>query len=258
MAETGTGLFRRKGKCAGTPRRISYIRTELVFRGAHEKCSHNGNEVSALSSELVFRQIPGKLVQRRGHSQRFRRRIGLHRALLDPVGGRVVRVPAAPTRLRLLPPRRLAFRFAAGALPLSYPRVRPKPSTTDRARSLPGLWHGDASSSPRRTARFAGFRSESVDHFWKAEVGHSSRVPKVEMQQSGRLQNDGGTENACRAHEKSAQACEDTIRGTKVGRTLSTTMEDQQLMAEQGGFGDNGTESARPCQSGQGDDHMNE
>ena len=29
-------------------------------------------------------------------------------------------------------------------------------------------------------------------------------------------------------------------------------------MSNQRGFGDNGTESARPCQSGQGDDHMNE
>ena len=176
MPETGTGLFRRKGKCAGKSRQIIPIRPELVFRGAEEKCSHNGNEVSALRSKLVFRQIPGKLVQRRGHSQRFRRRMGLHRALLDPVGGRVVRVPAAPTRLRLLPPRRLAFRFVTGTLPRSYPRVRPKPSATDRARSLPGLWHGDASSSPRHTA--VRFRSEWLGHFWKAEVGHFSRVPK--------------------------------------------------------------------------------
>jgi hypothetical protein len=80
----------------------------------------------------------------------------------------------------------------------------------------------------------------------------------VEMEQSGRLQNDSGTENACRAHEKSAQAGDETIRGTQVVRTLSTTIEDQQLMPEQCGFGNDGTESARPCQSGQGDDQMNE
>jgi hypothetical protein len=104
MAEAGTGLFRRKGKCTGKPRRVSDIRAELVFRGAEEKCSQNPNEISALHSELVFRQIPGKLVQRRGHSQRFRHRIGLRRALLHPVGGRIIRIPAAPTRLRLLPP----------------------------------------------------------------------------------------------------------------------------------------------------------
>ena len=79
----------------------------------------------------------------------------------------------------------------------------------------------------------------------------------VEMEQGGRLQNDGGTENACRAHEKSAQAGDEAIRGTQVGRTLSTTIEDQQLMLEQCGFGDDGTESARPCQSGQDDDQVN-
>jgi serine/threonine protein kinase len=35
----------------------------------------------------------------------------------------------------------------------------------------------------------------------------------VEMQQSGRLQNDGGTENACPAHEKGTQAGDDPIGG---------------------------------------------
>ena len=64
--------------------------------------------------------------------------------------------------------------------------------------------------------------------------------------------------NACRAHEKSAQASDHTIRDTQVGRTLSTTIEDQQLVPDQRGFGDDGTESARPCQSGEGDDHMKE
>ena len=80
----------------------------------------------------------------------------------------------------------------------------------------------------------------------------------VEMQQSGRLQNDGGTENACRAHEKGAQTGDDPIRGAQVGRTLAAAIEDQQLMPDQHGFGNNGTESARPCQSGHGDDQMNE
>jgi hypothetical protein len=80
----------------------------------------------------------------------------------------------------------------------------------------------------------------------------------VEMKQSGRLQNDGGPENACRADEKSAQAGDDTICGTQVGCTLSTTIEDQKLMSDQHGFGDDGTESARLCQSGQSDDQMNE
>src|ERR1017187_3580955 len=34
-------------------------------------------------------------------------------------------------------------------LAASYSRVRPEPLAADRTRSLPGLWHGDASWSPR-------------------------------------------------------------------------------------------------------------
>jgi hypothetical protein len=80
----------------------------------------------------------------------------------------------------------------------------------------------------------------------------------VEMQQRGRLQNDGGTKDTCRAHEQGAQAGDDPIRGTQVGRTLTPAIEDEQLMPDQHGLGENGTESARPRQSGQGDDQMNE
>ena len=80
----------------------------------------------------------------------------------------------------------------------------------------------------------------------------------VEMQQSGRLQNDGGTENACPAHEKGAQAGDDPIGGMQVGCPLAAAIEDQQLMPDQHGFGNNGTEAARLCQSRHGDDQMNE
>ncbi len=51
---------------------------------------------------------------------------------------------------------------------------------------------------------------------------------------------------------KSAQAGDNTIHGTQVGCTLSATIEDQQLMSEQHGFGDNGTESAWSFHSGHG------
>ena len=59
---------------------------------------------------------------------------------------------------------------------------------------------------------------------------------------------------ACRVQEKGAQAGNDAIGRVQVGSTLAAAIEDQQLMPEQHGFGDNGTESARPCQSGHGDD----
>ena len=71
----------------------------------------------------------------------------------------------------------------------------------------------------------------------------------VETQQSGRLQNDGGTKDTCRAHEQRTQAGNDPIRGTQVGRTLAPAIEDEQLMPDQHGFGDNGTESTRPLAS---------
>jgi hypothetical protein len=55
-----------------------------------------------------------------------------------------------------------------------------------------------------------------------------------------------------------APAGDDPIRGTQVGRTLAPAIEDDQLMPDQHGLGDNGTESTRPRQSGQGNHQMNE
>jgi hypothetical protein len=77
MPAIATGVFRPAGKCAGNPRRISYIRPELVFRRAQQNCAQNPNEMSTFSSELVFRHIPGQLIQRRSHAHRFSRRIRL-------------------------------------------------------------------------------------------------------------------------------------------------------------------------------------
>jgi hypothetical protein len=47
------------------------------------------------------------------------------------------------------------------------------------------------------------------------------------MQQRGRLQDDGGTQNACRLHETGAQTDDDdTLGGAQVGSTLATAIED--------------------------------
>ena len=62
------------------------------------------------------------------------------------------------------------------------------------------------------------------------------------MQQGGGLQNDGGTEDACRSHEEGEQTGSDAIGGAKVGRTLAPAIEDQQLMPDERGFGNHGTE----------------
>jgi hypothetical protein len=61
----------------------------------------------------------------------------------------------------------------------------------------------------------------------------------VEIQQSGRLQNDGRTKKACWAHEKGAQAGYDPIRRAQVGSPLAAAIQDQKLMEDQYGFGDN-------------------
>jgi hypothetical protein len=167
MDESGTGLYRRTGKWSGKPRRIRLIHAELVFRGTQQKCAHTTNEISALSSELVFRDIPWQLIQRRRQAQRFPRPIGLADALLDAVCSRVLWVPSAPIGLCFSPSLVLAVRLATRPLPLTYTRVRPEPSTTNRARSLPGLWHGDPSWSPRRPRA----RSECRGRFWRAQVG---------------------------------------------------------------------------------------
>jgi hypothetical protein len=57
---------------------------------------------------------------------------------------------------------------------------------------------------------------------------------------------------------KTNDATRNPVRGTQVGRTLASAIKDQELMSDQYRFGDNGTESNRPRQSGQGDDQMNE
>jgi hypothetical protein len=48
----------------------------------------------------------------------------------------------------------------------------------------------------------------------------------VEMQQRGWLQDDGGTQNACRVHEKGAQTGDETLCGAQVGSTLAAAIED--------------------------------
>jgi hypothetical protein len=66
----------------------------------------------------------------------------------------------------------------------------------------------------------------------------------VQMQQGGGLQNDGGTEDACRPHQEGEQTGDEAIGGAQVGRTLASTIEDEQLMPEQRGLGNHGTEGS--------------
>ena len=72
------------------------------------------------------------------------------------------------------------------------------------------------------------------------------------------FRNDGGTESACPAHEQGAQTGDDPVAWAQVGSTFATAIEDQQLVPNQRGFGNNGAESAGSCQPDNGDDQMNE
>jgi len=127
----------------GNSRGIKHIRAELVFRGTHQECSHNSNKISAFLPELVFRQIPGKSVQRGGQSQ-WLRRLFLRVTLLDPVGYGVIRIRGAPPGLGPFPPRRLALWLAARMLARSHSRVGTEPMAAKGTRSLPGCGHRDS------------------------------------------------------------------------------------------------------------------
>jgi hypothetical protein len=137
----------------------------LVFREPYQQCAGQCNEISALGAELVFREVPGKLVQRRRHAQRFRVAVGLQRALLDPVRSRVFPVPLPPTGLGFVSPLLLAVRLATGVLSISDPRIRPEPPPADPARPLPRVWHADVASSSPLAAR-PGSLSSRVGRFW--------------------------------------------------------------------------------------------
>ena len=76
------------------------------------------------------------------------------------------------------------------------------------------------------------------------------------MQQRGRLQSNSGTKDPCGANEKRAQSHNDPIAGSQIRSTFATSTEDQHLMPNQHGFGNNGTESSRSWESRQSDHQM--
>jgi hypothetical protein len=173
MRRRGSGLFRLAGKCSRKARGINGIRLELVFCRAQQECAQNPNKISALASELVFREVPGKSVQRRGRADRFGGLILV--ALGDSMGGRVAGVAGAPTGLRLLAASSLAVRFTASALAVADSHVWPEPPSADPARSLPDIGHA-RSSSPRPGGQLLASIGGSV--LASAEGQGASRMPK--------------------------------------------------------------------------------
>src|ERR1017187_7991286 len=154
--------------------------------------------MSPLHSEVVFRDIPGKLVQWRRQSQRLRRLLRLRRAPVNSPGDGIAWVPVAPPRLRLLPAPGLTFWLGAGPLPDSYSRIRPEPPAADGAWSLPGLWHRDDLSLSSRAGSPASGQNAWVtfgEHRWvnfperrsRAGAGHGHRADAERQSRSARL-----------------------------------------------------------------------
>jgi len=139
------GLRRLAGKCVGNPRIFRNISLELGLRGAKQECSHYPNEISAFRPELVLRDIPWKLVQRRWQFQRFRNP-AVFVPLLDPPGREVIRILLTPFFLFLLSPCGLAVRFFAGSLSQSHPGIRTEPAAANATGFLWCVGHGDSSS----------------------------------------------------------------------------------------------------------------
>src|ERR1700693_5394486 len=71
------------------------------------------------------------------------------------------------------------------------------------------------------------FRARPTPAFGRKQYAVLSfRQHAMERQQSGRLQDDSGTQNACWVHEKGAQTGDDALCGTQVGSTLAGAIED--------------------------------
>ena len=80
----------------------------------------------------------------------------------------------------------------------------------------------------------------------------------VKVQKGRRRQNDGRTEQPGRPHKESAPSGDDAIRKAEIRSALARAMEDQQLMFNQDGLGNYGTDAARPRHSGDSRDEMYE
>ena len=72
----------------------------------------------------------------------------------------------------------------------------------------------------------------------------------MEIHERRRLEDDRGTDQPARAHEERTEARDDAIEDKQAGRPLSGTVENEQLVLDEHGFGDHGTDAARPHESG--------
>ena len=78
----------------------------------------------------------------------------------------------------------------------------------------------------------------------------------MEPQERRGFQDDRGTDQPARAHEERTHAGDDAISEAEIGCTFPGTIEDQQLVLDEHGFGDDGTHAAGTGESGDGRQQM--
>ena len=122
--------------CAGSPLFSRQLALHLNFPLTQDESTQVPHEVGALRAELVLRHVPRKAVQRPGHPLRLRRLLTLLRPRRQTPRDHVVRTRPQPLRLGALLHLPPTLRVRATPLPLSYPRVWTKPTTTHATRTL--------------------------------------------------------------------------------------------------------------------------
>ena len=80
----------------------------------------------------------------------------------------------------------------------------------------------------------------------------------MKVQQRGRFEDDRGTDQPARADEDRTQTGDDTIGGTQIGRPFSRSIEDQQLVLDEHGFGHHRAGAAGTGEPGNGRQQMQE
>ena len=78
----------------------------------------------------------------------------------------------------------------------------------------------------------------------------------MQAQQRGRFEDNRGTDQPARADEDRTQTSDHAIRGTEIGRPFSRTIEDQQLVLDEHGFGHHRAGAAGTGESGNGRQQM--
>ena len=80
----------------------------------------------------------------------------------------------------------------------------------------------------------------------------------MKVQERRGLQNDGRTDQPARPHKQSAPTGDDAIREAEIWSAPTRAIEDQQLMFDEDGLGNYGTDATRARKSDEGRDEMDE